>query len=173
MPKDAADRFLAHMKQLEFAPEPAMVAPLGFFEPEEVLVELLLARPRRAVDALQLGVPGVAAPIGAGHIHQLEGLSETAGRGRVRAGAEIDKAALPIEADLLPGRYLTDVFGLVALTDTEKKGDCRIAVPNLARDLLVAVHDLAHPLLDLFQMVGRKRLAAGEIVVEAGLRRRP
>src|SRR5438094_2859555 len=101
VPEDAADRLLLHVEEVELAAEPAMVATLGFFEPEEVLVELLLARPCGAVDALQLGVSGVPAPIGARHTHQLESLAERAGRGQMRPGTQIDKPALPIQADLL------------------------------------------------------------------------
>ena len=56
MPEDAADRLLADVEEVELASEPAMVAALGLFEPKEVLVEFLLARPGGAVDALQLGV---------------------------------------------------------------------------------------------------------------------
>ena len=40
-----------------------MVAALGLFEPEEILVKVFLGRPGGAVDALQLRVPRVAAPM--------------------------------------------------------------------------------------------------------------
>ena len=76
MPEDAADRLFADMEEVELAPEPAMVAALGLFELEEILVELLLARPSGAVNALQLGIPRVAAPIGACDVHQFERLTE-------------------------------------------------------------------------------------------------
>ena len=102
MPENAADRLLAQMEEVELAAEPAMVAAFGFFELKEVLIELLLARKRGAVDALQLGIFRVAAPIRAGDVHQLECLAEIARRGQVRSDAEIDKIALPVEADLLP-----------------------------------------------------------------------
>src|ERR1700730_12148947 len=118
-----------------------MVATLGFFEPEEVLVEILLVGPGGAVDALQLGVPGIAAPIGARYTHQLESLAEIAGRGQMRPGAQIDKPALPIQADLLAGRNFADIFGLIAFADIAKKSDRRIAVPNLPGDRLVTADD--------------------------------
>ena len=78
MPEDAADRLLAEMEQVELAADPAMVAPLGLLEPEQVLVEVLLVGPGGAVDALKLRVLGVAPPIGAGDAHQLERLAEMA-----------------------------------------------------------------------------------------------
>src|SRR6516164_367984 len=173
MPEEAADRLLAHVEEVELAAEPAMVTALGFFEPKEVLVELLLARPCCAVNALQLSILGITAPVGARHIHQLEGLSEITGRRQVRAGAEVDKAALAVEADLLAFRYFADVLGLVALADVPKEADRGVPVPDLARDRLVAAHNLVHSLLDLLEVFGRERLVPGEVIIEAGFRRRP
>ena len=173
MPEDAADRLLADVEQVELAAEPAMVAALGLFELKEVLVELLLARKGGAVDALQLGIFRVAAPIRAGDVHQLEGLAEITGRGQMRADAEIDEIALPVEADLLVSRDFADIFGLVGLADAVEEGDRGVAVPDLARDLLVAAHDLAHARLDLLEILGSERLGAREIVIEPGLGRRP
>src|SRR6516165_12286554 len=105
------------MKQLQFAAEPAVVASLCFFAPQQILVELALLRPGRTVDPLQLRIAGVAAPISAGHVQQLEGLAEMAGRGRVRPAAQVNELALAVEADRLVRRDLADVFGLVALAD--------------------------------------------------------
>ena len=172
VPEDAADRLLPHMKEVELAPEPAVVPTLGFLKPEEVLVEFVLAGPGGAVDALQLGVALVAAPIGARHVHQLECLSETTGRGQMRAGAQIDKIALTIDADLFGFRYLADVLGLVDLTDRAEIGNRGVPVPDLAGDGLVAAHDLVHPRLDFFEILRCEGLAAGEIVIKAGLRSR-
>src|SRR5204862_7443418 len=173
VPEDAADRLFLQMKQVEFAAELAMVAALGFLEPEQVLVEFLLVRPGGAVDALQLRVPGIAAPIGAGHIHQLEGLPEPPGRRQMRPDAQIDEIALAIEADFLTRRDLADIFGFVPLADAVEKGDGLVALPDLASDPLVAADDLPHPLFDASQVFRRERLGAGNVVVEAGLGRRP
>ena len=173
MPEDAADRLLTQVEEVELAAEAAMVAALGFFELKEILVEVLLARKGSAVDALQLGISRVAAPIRAGNIHQLEGLAEIARRRQVRADAEIDEIALPIEADLLARRDLADIFGLVALADAVEERDRGVAVPDLARDLLVAAHDLAHARFDPLEILGGERRGAGEIVIEPGFGRRP
>src|SRR5262249_6066009 len=159
------------MEEVEFASQPAMVAPFRLLQPEKVLIKVFLARPGRAVDALQLGVFGVAAPISAGDVHQLEGLAEVTGRRQMGTDTEIDKIALPVKADLLPFRDFTNILGLVLLADPAEIGDRRITIPNLARDLFVAAHDLAHPCLDPFEILRRKRLGTGEIVIEAGLSR--
>src|SRR5262249_22320900 len=172
VPEHAAERFLAEMKQVELAAKLAVVAALGFLKAEEILVELLLARPGRAVNALQLRVPGVAAPVSAGDIHQLEGLPEPAGRRQMRPDTEIDEIALAIEADLLLRRNLADIFGLVALADAVEEGYRPVAAPHLARDRFVAAHDVAHALLDAREVVGRERRCAREIVIKAGVGRR-
>ena len=90
----------------------------------------------------------------------------------MRADAQIDKIALAIEADLLGCRDLADVFGLVALADAGEERDRLVAVPYFAGDRLVAADDVAHPRLDLFEVFGRERLGAGEIVIKAGFGRR-
>src|SRR6516225_3042980 len=149
-----------------------MIAALRLFEPQEVFIEFFLGCPGGAVDALQLRVSLVAAPIGARHIHQLERLSEMTGRGQMRAGTQIDKAALPVDADLLVLWYLGDVLGLVALADLAEISDRGFPVPDLTGDRFVAAHDLAHPRLDLFKILRCKGLAAGEIVMKTGLRSR-
>src|SRR3954454_8789511 len=113
VPEDAADRLFLQMRQVELAAKLAVIAPLGFLQPEQVLIELLLAWPGSAVDTLQLRLFGGAAPIRAGHIHQLEGLAEPPGRGQMRSDAEIDELALAVETDFLLGRDLADIFGLV------------------------------------------------------------
>src|SRR6516225_5107606 len=52
VPEDAADCLLTEMKQIELAPEPAVIPPLCLFEAEEILVEVFRARPGGSVDAL-------------------------------------------------------------------------------------------------------------------------
>src|SRR6266446_3182647 len=149
-----------------------MVTAFGFFEPKEVLVEILLVGPGGAVDALQLGVPGIAAPIGARYTHQLESLAEIAGRGQMRPDTQIDKPTLPIQADLLVGRNFAYIISLIAFADIAKEGDRRAALPDLPGDPLVAVDDLAHPGLDPLEVLRRERLGTGEVVIKPGVRRR-
>src|SRR5215467_5516108 len=119
------------MEEVEFASEPAMVAPFGFLQLEEILIELFLACPGGAVDALQLRVFGIAAPIRAGDVHQLKGLAEITGRRQMGTDAEIDKIALPVKADLLSFRDFANILGLVLLADPAEIGDRRITIPNL------------------------------------------
>jgi hypothetical protein len=80
-----------------------MIALLGLLEHVQVLLQLVLGRPRRAVDALQHLVLRVAAPVRASHLHQLE-VPELARARHVRAAAQILERALAIELDVFAGR---------------------------------------------------------------------
>src|SRR5207249_3897222 len=86
---------------------------------------LLLVRPGRPVDALEHLVPLVAAPVRAGDVGQLE-RAEAAGRGDVRAAAEIEPFALAVDGERLVGGDVADDLDLVFLAD---------AVDDLAVDL--------------------------------------
>src|SRR5690349_5256342 len=144
MPEHCADGFFLLMEEIELAAEPTMIALLRLFELEEILLQLFLIRPGGAVDALQLRVARIATPIGAGDLHQLEGMAEPAGRGQMRPGTEIDEIALAIKADCLVLRDFVDPFGLIFLAELGEELDRAIALPFLARDLLVAIDDLMH-----------------------------
>jgi len=91
----------------------AVVAALGLLEEGEVGVELLLVEVSRAVDALQLGAGGVGAPVGAGHLEQLDGLDEPRVR-HVRPPAEVRELALLVDRDRAV-RKLPDHLQLVGL----------------------------------------------------------
>src|SRR5207247_8821515 len=60
--------------QIELLPDDAVIALARLFEPANVGLEIVLAEPRRAVDALQHLPPLIAAPIRARRVQQLEGL---------------------------------------------------------------------------------------------------
>src|SRR5581483_5384736 len=76
MPEHHAGRFFLLMEQAHLAADPAMVALLRFLDAHQVRLEVLVGEEGRAVDALQLRIPGVAAPIGARYLRQLERLAE-------------------------------------------------------------------------------------------------
>jgi hypothetical protein len=78
-----------------------VVALLGFLDLLEIGVELFLLGEGRAVDARQHRIVAVAAPIGAGHLHQLEGVADLADRGHMRAAAEVEPVALVVDLEIL------------------------------------------------------------------------
>ena len=169
VPEHRARRFLLEMEQVHLAAEPAMVALLGFLDLLEIGVELFLLGEGGAVDAGEHRVVGIAAPIGAGHLHQLEGVADLAGRGHVRAAAEIEPVALLVDLDLLVGRDGVDQLDLEVLAHVAEGLLGLLARPHLLGEGFVARDDLAHLLLDDRQIFRRERLIAEEVVVEAVL----
>ena len=97
-PERRAGRERMEHEQVELLAEHAVVAPLRFLDAVEVGVEIFLLEERRAVDALQHLALGIAAPIRAGGVQQLEVL-EARGVGHVRTAAEIDERPVGVRRD--------------------------------------------------------------------------
>src|SRR4051812_33104454 len=109
-----------------------MVALLLLLQPVQVILELLLVAPGGAVDALQLRVLGVAAPIGAGDLGQLEGVTDLGRGGKMRTAAQVVPVAMPIDRDFLADGKVADELGLVVLANALEMRDGSIARPHLA-----------------------------------------
>ena len=169
VPEHAAHRFLLDMEQTHFPGQFAVVALFRFLELLEVGVEFLLVAPGGAVDTLQLGVVRVAAPVGAGHLHQFEAVAELAGGGQVRAPAQVDEIALAVQGHLLVGGQVADDLGLELLALLEEEGDRFVAVPDFTADVFVTAHDLLHALFDRTQVVRGKGRFPVEVVIKAVL----
>ncbi len=169
VPEHHAGAFLLEMEQVEFAAELAMVALLGFFDLLQVGVELFLLGKRRAVDPRQHRIVAVAAPIGARDLHQLERVADLAGRGHMRAAAEVEPVALVIDLDRLVAGNGVDQLDLEVLALVAKYLFGLLAIPYFLGEGFVARDDLAHLLFDRGEIFRRERLVAEEIVVEAVL----
>ena len=147
-----------------------MVARLRLLEQLEVLVEVLLAEERRAVDAGELRVRRVAAPVGTGERGELEGLDRRRGL-QVRAAAEIGEVALRVQRDRALGGV--DELDLVLLAFGREPlarlvGRDLVAVPGAAFGQLAL-----HLGLDRLEVGVVDRSRELEVVVEAVLDRRP
>jgi hypothetical protein len=136
---------LVEVEQVELAAELAVVALLGLLQHRQVLLQVVLAGPGRAVDALQHLVAVVAAPVGAGHLHQLE-VPELARAGHVRAAAQVLEAAFAVQAHVLVGRDAGDDLGLVVLAQALEVGHRLVARQHAAHHRLVLGGQLAHAL---------------------------
>ncbi len=169
VPEHHARSLLLEMEQVHLPAEPAVVAALGLLQPMEVAVEVLLRGPGGAVDARQHRVVGIAAPIGAGDLHQLEGGADLAGRGHVRAAAQVEPVALPIDFQVLAGRDRVDQLDLVVLTTVREHLADVVPLPDLLGEGGVARHDLAHLGFDRREVLGCERRVAREVVVESVL----
>ncbi len=96
VPEHRALRLRLEVEQVHLLPDLAVVALLGLLHHREIGLEVVVVRPARPVDALEHLVPAVAAPVGARKLRQLEGLAELARRGQMRAAAEVEPVALPV-----------------------------------------------------------------------------
>jgi hypothetical protein len=115
VPEHHARRFFLHVVQVELLADLAVVALGGLFQTLQVGLELLLVGPGGAVDALQHLVVGVAAPVGAGHLLQLEVVAMTH-VGHVRAATHVDVLFVMIETGLvITGDVLIQDLDLVGL----------------------------------------------------------
>src|SRR5690606_6288591 len=162
----AADRLFVERGEVHRAAEPAVVAYGRLLHHGQVGLETLFVLPGRAVDALELLVLCVTAPVGPGDAQQLEGMPQLLRGGQVWSAAEIQPLTLAVNGDLLILREGCDVLRLVLFPDLVEEADGLLAVPYLPRDLLVPVDDLVHPLLDLLQVFGREGFIARKVVVE-------
>ena len=173
MPEYAADGFFLEMEQAHLAAEAAVVTLFRFLQHHQMRFELFFVAPGCAVDALQHLVIGIAAPIGAGQFQQLEAFTHMAGRRQMRPTTQVHPVALAIHRDRLSCRQIVNKLGFVFLTDIGEMPDSVVTVPFLAAKDIVALDDFHHLGFDLFQIVRRKRLFAGEIVIEPVFNRRP
>ncbi len=146
-----------------------MVAALGLLELVEVGVEVGLVGEGGGVEALQHRAVGVAAPVRAGHLHDLEGLPDLARGGHVRAAAEVLPVALLVDLEVLARLIMSTSSILNVLAALGEPGLGLLARPVFLGEGAVARDDLAHALLDRREVLGRERLGAVEVVVEAVL----
>ncbi len=169
MPEHRARRLLLEVEEVHLAAELPVVALLRLLDLLEIGVELLLLGEGGAVDAGQHLAVGIATPIGARDLHQLEGRADLAGRGHVRTAAEIEPVALLVDLELLVGRDGVDQLDLEHLALVAEHALGLVARPHLLGEGFVARDDLAHLLLDRLEILGRERLVAEEVVVETVL----
>src|SRR5690606_26420830 len=88
VPEDDARPLLLEMEEVHLTAEAAMIALFSLFELLQVSIEVLLVGPGGAVDALELRLARIPAPVAAGDLLQLEGLSDLPRGGHVRTAAE-------------------------------------------------------------------------------------
>jgi len=160
---------LLNREEVELLAQDPMVALLRFLEPPHVCVEVVLAEPRGAVDALQHLPPLVAAPIGAGGMEQLEVFDPTGAR-HVRASAEIDERAVRVHRDDLVRPQIVDPLELERVILEALLG----LGPRdfLTDERIIRLHNLPHPLFNRLQILRPERALHLEVVVEAVLDRR-
>ena len=166
MPKDEARSFFLQMEEIELLAQTAMVALFSFGKHREIGFLILLLCPGRAVDALQHFVLAVAAPVGTGHLHELEDL-ELARARHVRTAAQVREVTLAIERNDFARGNFADDFSLVVFADALKVINGFVARQRVALKRDVLLHEFLHARFDLFEIFGRKSAFELEVVVEA------
>ena len=168
VPEDHARGLVLGMEEVQGLAELAVVALLRLGQTVEIGLELLAVPPGGAVDALQHLVARVAAPVGSGHLHQLEAVAQFAGAGEMGAAADIEPFALAIDGDLFArGNDVLDDLDLVGLAQAGEQGLGLLPLPDLADQGQIPGDDLVHALLDGRQVLGGEGLRPGEVVIEA------
>ena len=167
VPEHQARGLFLQVEQLLLLADAAVIAHFGFFDALDVGLKLLLVGPGGAVDALQLLVLGIAAPVGAGNAGQLEGLQE-ARVGHVRAAAHVHVFLVVVHAHRLDlRRHVLDQAQLVVFaTRLEDLDDLRTR-GDLLDDVVVLRDQLAHALFDGGHVVRGERTLGVDVVVEA------
>ena len=136
MPEHHARRFLLEMEQVHRTSKLAVIALLRFFQPVEVGPKLLGIRPSGAVDALQHLVAGVAPPVGARQLGQLE-CPQVTGVRDMRATAHVDVFLVVVQRDFLAFRNLVDDLHLVGLATSLKYFTGPIAGHHFAQHIVI------------------------------------
>ena len=162
---------LLDAEQVQLLAQLAMVAFLGLFELGQMLVQFFLREKCRPVDALQLRVLLIALPVRSGDGKQLERLDLLGGR-HVRPAAEVD--------EMRPQRVFgKDLAGALrdqlALSWADRRTVSALScfgvyLRSYGRSRAWISHIRAS---NLFEILGRERRVALEIVIESRLDGRP
>jgi hypothetical protein len=186
----ASAHFFHQREQAQLLADLAVIALGLFFQAGDFRLKLVLGLVGQGVNPLQLGVLGVAAPIGASDGAQLE-LAHLAGMVHMRATAQIDEIAGAIEGDLVQA-FARDGFiprllgdgGRALVTQQFQKLDFEVLAflghvvdgfidaVRFAIEFLFLLAQLFHALLDLGQILDRQRLFELDVIVKpCGCRR--
>ena len=152
----------------QVAAELVVVALEGFGLLGEVLVELFLLREGDGVDALEHLALGVAAPVGAAALRQLDSVAlDAAGGVEVRAGAEVGELALGVEGNVRVFGKIVDQLDLIRLVLFLHIFDGFLARQLEALELQLFLADLAHLGLDGVEIFLREVERSVEVIIEA------
>ena len=161
---DAVDR----REVFQFAAQLVMVALEGFCLLGQILVKLFLLRECDGVDSLQHLALGVAAPVCAAALRQLDGVAlDAAGGVQMRACAEVGELALRVERDVRIFGQIVDQLDLIRLVFFLHIFDGFLARQLEALELQLFLADLAHLGLDGVEIFLREVERSVEVIIEA------
>ena len=169
MPEDRTWPLFLEMEQVHLAAKATVIAFFRFFQLMEIGFKRLRSGKSGRINPRQHRIVAVAAPIGTGHLHQLERIADLAGRRHMRATAQVKPVALLVNFQIFTGRNGVDEFNLEGLAFGFEQAANIVALPNFLGKRLVARDDLAHLGLDRRKIIGGKGLFAVKIVVKSVL----
>ena len=152
----------------QLAAQLVVVALEGFCLLGQILVKLFLLRERDGVDPLQHLALGVAAPVSAAALRQLDGVAlDAAGGVEVRASAEVGKLALRVERDVRVLGQIVDQLDLIRLVLFLHIFDGLFPRQLEALQLQLFLADLAHLGLNGVKIFLREVERRVKVVIEA------
>ena len=167
----AGTQLLGGREEVELTAQQPVVAALGLLETVQVRLQVVLRRPRRAVDPRELRLLLVSPPVGTGERRQRE-RADPAGGGNVRPEAEVHPQTGAIQDDRVSRPDLAflrrEVFDDLALEVLILQPGEGFGARNLlAEERLVLCDDRTHLVLDARKVVSRHVLRDRKVVVEA------
>ena len=164
MPKHGTRRVLVDVEQVQLTAELAVVALLGFFQHREVLLQLILARPSRAIHALQHFVAVVTAPVRAATFISLKNFSlPVLGTCGPRQGLQ---TPFTVQTHVFIAGNAGNDFSLVVFTQALEISHSLIARQHPAHHRLVLRSQLSHLLLDGCQIFRCKGALVRKVVIK-------
>ena len=155
---------------LQLAAKLVVVALERFLALPDVLVQLLLLRERHGVDTLEHLALGVAAPVCAAALRELDGVALDAPGGiEVRSGAQVGELALLVKADHGVLGQIVDQLHLIGFFLLLHKPDGFLTGQLKAFELELFLADLAHLGFERVQMLLREVERRVKVIVEAAV----
>ncbi|MPM52842.1 hypothetical protein SDC9_99606 [bioreactor metagenome] len=157
-------------EELQLAAELIVVPLLRLFQRGNIGIQVGLLLESRTIDALEHLVLFTAAPVSARNVEKLDVLYHARALD-VRAGAEINKVSLTIEADDSVRRQIANELYLIRFAELVHVGNRLFTRQLKALYLLVFLLNLRHLGLDLDEILRREGLRRVKIVIEPVLNR--
>jgi len=156
------------VEQIQFPTQLAVIALFCLFDHRQMLLQLVLCRPGRAINSLQHFVAVITTPIGARQFHELEKFQLARVR-YVRSSAQVLEVAFRVQGDILIGRNARDDLGLVMLSHALEMRYRFVARQHTARHWLVFGRQRCHAFLNRCEVVQSEGPLISKVVKKAVL----
>ncbi len=161
------------MEQVQLLGQFTVIAFFSFFNTGNVGLQVFLIVPGRTIDALQLSVLGITAPVSTGHALQFEH-AHHAGVRHVRATTHVDVFFVMVQTNrsLALLNQIVDQLNLVVFVTVNKHAAGFIDRRHLFDDVIIFFDQLLHTFFDGLQIFRRERTLVLNIIIKAVLNHR-